>query len=203
MSRVTRLDYLRHGLPEGGSRYRGHRIDDPLSETGWAQMRATVAGLDGWDRIVSSPLRRCADFAHWLGRTRGLPVGIEPGLREVGFGDWEGLTRETLLAERPQAYHAFYADPVNQRPAGAEPLEAFGARVAAVFERLAAEHPGEHLLVVAHAGVIRATLGHVMQAPPAAWYRAAVDNAALSRFAHDGRQARLLAHNWRPPEDSA
>ena len=194
----TRLDYLRHGLPEGGSRYRGHRIDDPLSGTGWAQMRATVAELGGWDRIVSSPLARCADFAHWLGAERGPPVSIENDLREVGFGDREGCTRAQLLAECADEYHAFYADPVRDRPAGAEPLENFGQRVAAVFERLARDHPGQHLLVVAHAGVIRATLGHVLQAPPAAWYRAAVDNAALSRFAYDHHGSRLISHNWLP-----
>lgn len=198
---TTQLDYLRHGLPEGGSRYRGHRVDDPLSETGWTQMRTTTAELGGWGRIISSPLQRCAAFAHWLGRERNLPVTIEHDLREVGFGDWEGRTRQELLAERPDEYHAFYADPVHNRPAGAESLQEFGLRIAAVFERLAETCPGQHLLVVAHAGVIRATLGHVLQAPPAAWYRAAVDNAALSRFAHDRHGARLIGHNWLPPSD--
>jgi broad specificity phosphatase PhoE len=198
MSPLTRLDYLRHGLPEGGSRYRGNRIDDPLSERGWAQMRETVADLGGWNLIVSSPMQRCRAFADWLGGTRGLAVLVEPGLREVGFGAWEGRTRAELQAERPDEYRAFYRDPVANPPAGAEPLLEFGVRVAATFDRLAMEHAGRHLLVVAHAGVIRATLGHVLQAPPINWYRAAVDNAALSRFSHDGQAARLLSHNWRP-----
>ena len=198
MNAATRLDYLRHGVPEGGSRYRGHRIDDPLSEQGWQQMRKTVADLTGWDLIVSSPLQRCAAFAAWLGEVRSLPVVIEHNLREVGFGDWEGRTRDELLRERADEYHAFYRDPVRNRPAGAEPLEAFGERVAQVFEQLARVHAGQHLLVVAHAGVIRATLGHVLQAPPVCWYRAAVDNASLSRFAYDQYGARLISHNWFP-----
>lgn len=200
MAGVTRIDYLRHGLPEGGSRYRGHRVDDPLSEKGWDQMRNTVALLDGWDVIITSPLQRCTAFANWLGETRRLPVTVEADLREVGFGDWEGQTRQQLLADRPDEYHAFYRDPVHSRPSGSEPLDAFGARVSQVFERLAREHAGRHLLVVAHAGVIRATLGHVLQAPPLHWYRAAVDNAALSRFSHDGSSARLISHNWLPSE---
>lgn len=198
MVESTRIDYLRHGLPEGGSRYRGHRLDDPLSEKGWEQMRTAVAGLAGWDLIVTSPLKRCAAFAEWLGEERGLAVKTEPDLREVGFGDWEGQTRQQLLSDRPGEYHAFYRDPVRNRPAGAEPLDAFGMRVARVFETLAKEHAGRHLLVIAHAGIIRATLGHVLQAPPLNWYRAAVDNAALSSFSHDGTGARLIAHNWRP-----
>lgn len=198
MTPGTRLDYLRHGLPEGGSRYRGNRIDDPLSERGWEQMRQSTAGLDSWDLIVSSPLQRCAAFAHWLGEARNLPVILEPELREVGFGDWEGLTRQDLLSTRAEEYHAFYRDPVNNRPNGAEPLPAFGERVGSAYEHLASSHQGQHLLVIAHAGVIRATLGHVMHAPPGAWYRAAVDNAALSGFERGPNGSRLLFHNWLP-----
>ncbi len=200
---TTLLDYLRHGLPEGGSRYRGHGVDDPLSEAGWAQMRTTTAALGGWQAVISSPLARCAAFAQWLAEAHDLPLHIDEDLREVGFGDWEGRTRAELLAERADEYHAFYADPVHNRPAGAEPLAAFGSRVAAAFERIAARHAGQRVLVVAHAGVIRATLGHVLAAPPANWYRATVDNAAISRFAHDGKGARLVWHNWRPPEVSS
>ena len=51
------------------------------------------------------------------------------------------------------------------------------------------------MLVVAHAGVIRAALGHVLQAPPAAWYRVKVDNAGLSRFAREGEITQLHFHN--------
>jgi broad specificity phosphatase PhoE len=198
MSHSTLLDYLRHGQPEGGNKYRGSRIDDPLSELGWQQMRSTVAELEGWTRILTSPMQRCRAFAEWLGGERGIPVEVIDDLREVGFGSWEGATRAELLEQQADEYHAFYVDPVNNRPAGAEPLQAFGGRVADVFETAAARYPGEHLLLVAHAGVIRATLGHVTRAPAISWYRAAVDNAALSRFAHDGRRARLLVHNWRP-----
>lgn len=195
---TTLLDYLRHGQPTGGSRYRGNGVDDPLSELGWRQMRDTTAGIDGWNRIVSSPMRRCMAFADWLAKQRGLPLSVEQDLREVGFGSWEGVARRDLKEGRRGEYEAFYADPVNNRPPGAEPLAAFGARVGAVFDRLIHAYPGEHLLVVAHAGVIRATLGHVTQSPPIAWYRTEVDNAGLSRFSHDALGAKLVTHNWQP-----
>jgi broad specificity phosphatase PhoE len=195
---ITRLDYLRHGQPVGGSRYRGHGIDDPLSDAGWQQMRETTTALGGWDRIVSSPLQRCRTFADWLGETLALPVDVIDDLREVGFGDWEGMTRAQLREFRREEYDSFYLDPVNNRPAGAEPLDTFGRRVAAVFDTLVDSHPGEHLLVVCHAGVVRATLGHVTRSPAASWYRAEVNNAAVSRFEHTGTGTRLVAHNWRP-----
>ncbi|MCG6965211.1 MAG: histidine phosphatase family protein [Chromatiaceae bacterium] len=194
----TVLDYLRHGEPVGGSRFRGHGVDDPLSEKGWQQMRATAAAIDGWQRIVSSPMRRCVDFARWLSSERGLPLEVDPDLKEVGFGSWEGALRDQLRLQRRAEYDAFYADPVRCRPAGAEPLEVFAMRVAGVFDRLLASYPAQHTLVVCHAGVIRATLGHVIQAPPVNWYRTEVDNAALTRFAGGQHGPRLVAHNWRP-----
>ncbi len=192
------LDYLRHGEPVGGSRFRGNGVDDPLSDRGWQQMRESTAAVRGWQRIVSSPMRRCIAFAEWLSEERGLPLEVHDDLREVGFGAWEGAQRDELRRARRDEYEAFYRDPVANRPAGAEPLEAFRARTAAVFDRLLENYPGQHLLVVCHAGVIRATLGHVTQAPPINWYRTEVDNAAITRFAHDSLGARLVAHNWRP-----
>ncbi len=195
---VTLLDYIRHGQPVGGNLFRGQGVDDPLSEKGWRQMRQTVENIDGWDRIISSPLSRCAEFANWLAEQRDLPLEICDDLREVGFGSWEGLNRDQLRRNHAADYLAFFQDPVNNRPAGAEPLEAFRARIGAVFDRLLETYPGQHLLIVAHAGVIRATLGHVTQAPTISWYRTIVDNAAISRFVLDRECAKLVTHNWRP-----
>ena len=194
----TRLDYLRHGEPVGGNRFRGNGVDDPLSARGWQQMRDTAATTGGWQRIISSPLQRCHAFAEWLGQARNLPVEVVGDLREVGFGAWEGCNREELERQRLAEYDAFYADPVQCRPTGAEPLDAFGARVAAVFDDLIGRYAGQHLLVVCHAGVIRGTLGHVTQAPLVNWYRTEVNHAAITRFLHDHRGARLLVHNWLP-----
>jgi len=196
--RPVLLDYMRHGEPVGGSLFRGNGVDDPLSDRGWQQMRESAAAITGWQRIVSSPMRRCIEFARWLAAERDLPLEVQEDLKEVGFGTWEGVMREQLRRERPAEYEAFYRDPVHNRPAGAEPLEAFGARVGAVFDQLVARYPGQHLLVVCHAGVIRGTFGHVTRAPAVNWYRTEVDNAAVTRFADDRRGTRLLVHNWRP-----
>ena len=195
---TTRLDYLRHGQPIGGQRFRGNGIDDPLSGLGWRQMRETAAAISSWQRVITSPMQRCAAFAEWLATQRGLPLEVIDDLREVGFGAWEGADRDQLKRERAEEYRAFYADPVGNRPAGAEPLDDLGQRVGGVFDDLGRRFRGENLLVVAHAGVIRATLGHVTRMPAANWYRVLVDNAAVTRFRIDGERALLIAHNWRP-----
>ncbi len=192
---MTVLDFIRHGEPEGGRLYRGAAIDDPLSEKGWRQMWQAVGENCVWDQLVSSPLQRCHAFALALGEKHGLPVSVEQDFREVGFGSWEGRSPMAIQQQAPEEYAAFYADPVNNRPPGAEDLLDFGRRVARAMEHTASTHAGKRVLVVAHAGVIRAALGHVLQAPPAAWYRAKVDNAGLSRFARDEKGWQLIGHN--------
>ncbi len=192
---ATLIDFIRHGEPVGGRRYRGDAIDDPLSETGWDQMWRCVGAFSGWDGIVSSPMQRCLAFAQALSERYAIPLTVEPRFREVGMGAWEGRMPQELIEQDPDAYAAFYQDPVNRRPAGCEPLDRFGARVAAAFEALLMPHRQGHLLAVAHAGVIRAVVGHVLRADPLAWYRLRVDNAGVTRFRRDAYGCRLEFHN--------
>lgn len=196
---ATTLDLLRHGEPLGGRRYRG-AIDDPLSERGWQQMRDATAMPAAWQGIISSPLTRCAAFATELADRLELPLSIDPRLQEVGFGSWEGQTGEQLRATDPQILQRFYHDPIGERPAGAEPLDVFQSRVAACLDDLLASHAGQHLLVVAHAGVIRAAVAHTLAAPLASMYRMGVDNACFTRLQRsDERPLSLLYHNRRRP----
>jgi broad specificity phosphatase PhoE len=148
-----------------------------------------------WQQVVTSPLQRCRAFAGALGKRLGLPVEAEPRFREIGFGDWEGKTRDELERLIPGQVVRFYQDPVRNRPPGAEPLDAFRARVQAGFTDLAERCAGQSVLVVAHAGVIRAILVLVLGMPAKAMYRIHVANAARSRICSDGRGGfRLIAH---------
>jgi alpha-ribazole phosphatase len=190
----TILDFIRHGEPHGGKRYRGNGVDDPLSELGWQQMWSAVGEFRRWDCIVSSPMRRCLEFAEALAAQIGQGVIVERRLREVGFGSWEGRTAEQIKLEDPKGFEAFYQDPVRCRPAGAEPLGEFLDRVAAALEGIFAEHVGEHVLVVAHAGVIRAAVARVLRSPPERLYRMVIPYAGVTRFrSAEGRL--LLEHH--------
>lgn len=196
------IDLLRHGQPEGGSRFRGS-LDDPLSELGWRQMRAAVADVDGWQAVVSSPLSRCAAFAHELCEQRALPLRLDENLREIGFGDWEGQAVDVLYERAHAQLSRYWADPIANPPPGGEPLTAFRARIASAWEALMAEAQGSHLLVVAHGGVIRVLLSLVLQMPLSAVLRLEVPNAALSRIRIqadiNGRPApSLIFHAGRP-----
>ena len=177
----TQFDLLRHGEPVGGSRYRGQR-DDELSAQGWEQMWAAVDAAPHWQQIVTSPLRRCSAFAWSLGENLGVPVHEEARFREVGFGAWEGKTREELDRVMPGQIARFYADPVNNRPPGAEPLVDFTARVRTGLDEMLENFAGQSILVVAHAGVIRAILAYALGIPEAVMYRIKVRNAGISRL---------------------
>jgi len=194
---MTRLDLLRHGEPVGGRRYRG-QIDDPLSEHGWAEMRAAVVGED-WDLLVSSPLVRCRAFAEALAEERGLPLEIEPRFREIGFGDWEGRTAAELRAVDAKALSRFYADPVTHRPPGAEPVAEFLARIAAGLDDCLQRHAGRRVLVVGHAGVIRAALVHLVDAPAPSLFRIKVPSAGMTRIEADGERPPMLIFHGRRP----
>ena len=194
------LDLMRHGEPVGGRRYRG-QIDDALSDKGWAQMREAVGEARPWTRLVTSPLARCRAFAEELAQRHGLPLAFEPRLMEVGFGVWEGNTAAEIEERWPGALAAFKRDPVHARPAGAEPLQGFHARVAAGLDALVAAHPDEHVLVVCHAGVIRMALAWALKLPLENAYRVEVASAAVTRFRVGANGAALVFHDGRLPSD--
>jgi probable phosphoglycerate mutase len=180
----TIVDLIRHGEPVGGRIIRGSGCDHPLSPVGWSQMRAAVAGVVRWDQIISSPLARCRGFALYLASTRGLPMAVEPELREVGMGAWEGRRPVEIARDEPDGFRAFLRDPQRNRPPGGESLESLRRRIGSAYDRQVAGHPGRRLLIVCHAGVIRAVIGHLLNADAAFWYRIRVDYAGVTRVRH-------------------
>lgn len=189
MNEKTVIDLLRHGEPAGGRRYRG-QIDDPLSELGWREMWHAVSADTPWQVIISSPLRRCSEFARQLSEKLTLPLFLDERLKEVGFGAWEGLTARELKKNDETILSRFYHDPVNNRPAGAEPLELFNQRISQAIEEAIAAHYGKHILIIAHAGVIRGIITQTLRAPSDSMYRLSISTASLSRIQID---------NERPP----
>jgi broad specificity phosphatase PhoE len=151
---------MRHGEPEGGVRYRG-ATDDPLRAEGRAQMEHAIASCGVFDGIVTSPLRRCADFAKSLAQRSGRPLTVEPGFRELHFGEWEGQTPQALMAACPELLRQFWADPLAHPPPGAEPLDAFRARVISAWHAQIGALEGRRSLLIVHGGTVRAILAYL------------------------------------------
>jgi len=178
---MTLVDLIRHGMPVGGRRYRGH-IDDPLSEEGWQQMWDAVGDHCPWDVIVTSPLRRCAEFAAALAERHDRPVEVETGLKEISFGAWEGRHVRDILAQTPDQVENYWRDPVGHTPPGAESLDEFRDRAVAAWRDVVARHAGHHILIVGHGGLMRTLLTQVLGMPLGSVLRLEVPNAGITRL---------------------
>ena len=175
---AVHLTLLRHGVTELTGGFRGS-LDDALTVEGWAQMRAAVGEGGPWDVIVSSPLQRCAAFAHELSVQLGLPLVLEADLRELHFGAWEGQTALALMAEHELELGQFWTDPYGFTSPEGEPVLAFSQRVLAAVARLAERYAGQRVLVVSHGGVIRLLLAQARGLPREQLLQVTVEHASL------------------------
>ncbi|MEU6380300.1 histidine phosphatase family protein [Streptomyces sp. NPDC046909] len=165
---ATTLLLARHGQTvwHAENRYAGVS-DVALTETGLAQARALGrwAAAHPVDAIWTSPVSRAVITAEPACEALGLTPYREPGLRECDFGVVEGRTLAEFAKENPEAAEAFRADPVAHPFPGAEnPVEA-AERGAAALHRIAAAHPGERVLVVAHNTLFRLVLCALLHIP--------------------------------------
>ena len=158
------LDLLRHGETELGGGLRGS-LDDALTANGWAQMRAAVEGQGPWDRLISSPLQRCALFAQALGARLDLPVSLEPALQELHFGAWEGQSAAALMETDAEGLGLFWADPYGFTPPQGEPVIQFSERVLGAVSRLHQAYAGQRVLLISHGGVMRLLLARARGLP--------------------------------------
>lgn len=194
---TTLVDLMRHGEPVGGARYRG-QMDDPLSHTGWQEMRKAIGNKRPWEVIISSPLGRCLAFARELSEESRIPLEIDERLKEIGFGEWQGKTREEITRFDPGVVQRFSRDPTTYRPDGAEGLAEFRHRVVEACGDLLERHSGRHLLLICHAGIIRMVLAHILEIPLSNLFRIKIGSACITRveFAEQGDEflGQLIFH---------
>ena len=156
--------------------------DPPLSELGHEQARRVGARLagDAIDAIYVTTLRRTGQTAAPLAERLGLTPAVEPGLREVYLGEWEGgLYRKMVADFHPVAQRMFAEERWDVIP-GAESLVSFDGRVRASIGRIADAHSGQRVAVFTHGGVIGQALALATGSRPFAFN--AADNASISRL---------------------
>ena len=156
-----RLDLLRHGETTLSHTLRGH-TDDELTEKGWLQMQSTiqqyVAGGTNWDVIFSSPLQRCHVFAINLAEQLEIPLQLNMHIKEMYFGDWEGISTQSIYENEPELLANFWQFPIKYHAPNGESLEQFLQRVEVGFDEIHTQmkiHQWNRALVVTHGGVIK------------------------------------------------
>ncbi|MEJ7928931.1 histidine phosphatase family protein [Ramlibacter sp. AN1015] len=176
---MTRFLLLRHAAHDlAGRAFAGRLPGLGLNALGTAQARALAEAFAAargggkgvpegggcnpstlpLDGIYSSPQPRTLQTAQPIAERLGLSVGLAPEFDEIDFGAWTGQAFEALRVQEPQAWARWCDRRSQATPPGGEPFAQVPLRAAAGLARLAAAHPGQNLLLVSHADVIRAVL---------------------------------------------
>jgi 2,3-bisphosphoglycerate-dependent phosphoglycerate mutase len=154
---ATRILAIRHGETAWNrdSRIQG-QLDIPLNETGrWQAQRLALALADETiDAVYASDLLRAMQTAQALTQASRRPIAADAGLRERGFGVFEGLTFSEVEQRWPQLSERWRRRDPDFGPDGGEVLHEFYARSVRTATRLAAAHPGQTIALVAHGGVL-------------------------------------------------
>lgn len=185
---ATDVLLIRHGesapMPDDGTHPTaadGH-ADPELSEEGrhQAELLAQRLGVVGLDAIYVSSLRRTAQTAAPLAARLRLTPLVEPDLREIFLGEWEGGTFRRLVAERDPRMRQLWHEGSWDVVPGAESGDAFAARVHGALERIQAANPGRRVGVVCHGGVIGQAVALAAGAAPLAFMQC--DNASVTQL---------------------
>lgn len=171
-----RIGLLRHGETVAGQVYLGSK-DIELNEHGWQQMAAALADNRCWQRVISSPLKRCADFAQVYAQHEQIDMTLNNNLREMHFGVWEGRAAADIMHDGP-ALENFWRDPETHAPPGGENLHAFRRRVLSGFIDCCRSAKGD-ILFITHGGVIRILLYHLQPGKYDSLFAVSVPHGAL------------------------
>ena len=162
MSDTITIDLLRHGRTQADDVFRGV-TDIPLNDEGWQQMLAAT-GEDRWDSVVSSPLSRCAGFAHYVATSQDINLRIDENFKEYDFGQWDGQTYDAVMATQEAAVRQFFANPEENTPPGGESYPLFRERVITAWEQvIESSSVNDKRLIVCHGGVILVILAHILE----------------------------------------
>jgi len=156
MDRVLNITLMRHGQALGGDVYRGC-TDDKLTELGVKQMyQASDLLLNPIDKIVSSPLLRCAEFSQAYSDKKKIKADYVSDFQEINFGQWETQSYDQINKKYPTQLKQYYQNPYSYTPPDAESMQEFESRVMSGWGNLLEDsRSNNHVLLVTHGGVIR------------------------------------------------
>ena len=165
----------------------GHGDPELAPEGRWqAEQLGVRLAKEDIHAIYVTTLRRTHETAEPLATRLGLEPQVEPDLREVHLGEWEGGVYRQKAAEGHPAFRAAMTEGEWGRIPGAETTEQLRGRAVGAIERIVASHPDQRVVVVSHGGVIGCLLAHSTGGKPFAFVGA--DNASISHLVvADGR----------------
>lgn len=190
---ATEILLVRHGESQPVDPERPFELvdghgDPPLDPVGVDQAERLAERLAGEDiaAIYVTTLRRTVETAAPLAQRLGIEPRVEPDLREVYLGEWEGGLLRVKAEQRDPAFMRAIEQGSWDPIPGAEPADTFDSRVNAGIGRVATAHPDERVVVVTHGGVIGQVLAGATGARGFAFIGA--DNASISHIVVEGER---------------
>jgi broad specificity phosphatase PhoE len=183
---MTNIIIVRHGEVAGNA-------GDKKAFVGWGDLELNERGLrqtevvgqylqnETIDAVYSSDLQRARITAESIAAPHNLAVQVDPDLREVNYGDWEGLSEAELLEQYGEQWKARQNDPWNVAAIGGENHAQMWARFLPKWNALVEKHDGQTAVLVGHNGLIRILLCHLLGAPFSSFKRIHVNNCSVTR----------------------
>lgn len=160
---MLKLYIVRHGETEFNveKRMQG-RIDSPLTKSG--RDHAITLGIKLKDirfsKIYSSPSPRAYGTAELIRTESNTPIEIESDFREMNLADWEGKTKEELVAQDPIVFDVFWNSPQLFKPVEGESFYQVQDRAITVINKLISESDKGNILIVTHSVVIKTIVAY-------------------------------------------
>jgi len=155
------LYFLRHGQTNfsRANAFCGE-LDPPLTEAGTAMAAAFAAAYAElpWQAVFASPMLRTRATAQFLCDRLGLQMQLRDGLREIYYGQWEGLSTQEVNERFHDDYVSWLSDPGWNAPTGGERGIDIYYRSNAVLLEIERQYPSGNILIVSHKATIRIML---------------------------------------------
>ncbi len=177
---MTRFCLIRHGQTDWNleGRYQG-QSDVALNSVGKTQAHTLARQLSGqsFSAIFSSDLIRARETADILAAVLKAPVNVDPRLREINQGEWEGQLVEVLRAKYNGLWEMRTTDPTGMRAPGGETVSEVAARMYAAMDDIANQFPEGAVLITSHGFALATVICKVKGMDLGQAYRVIPENA--------------------------
>jgi broad specificity phosphatase PhoE len=145
--------------------------------------------------VLTSPMTRCQETAEIIAAELGLTVQVEPELREMDFGSWEGMTFEEVLNRYPDDLREWLRSPDVAPTGSVETFNSVLDRMSSTARALATRYAGTAVIAITHVTPIKALIAQALGAPSTALFRLELSAAGFSRIAYTGEEASVSLVN--------
>ncbi|MFV0343017.1 MAG: histidine phosphatase family protein [Anaerocolumna sp.] len=181
---ATIVYLIRHGETEWNKlgKFQGS-TDISLSEEGIKQAHLAADVLKGkFDHIYASPLSRAKHTAEIIGEASAIVPQIEPHIKEINFGLWEGLTFEEIKEKFPKEFTSWRNPLEGYLMSEDISVKNAGKRAGDTIRRLVTKHPGKKIAIVAHGGILKAGIIDLFHWDMTMYYKIFLGNTSITKL---------------------